>query len=316
MSNEIKSEELRALVRGRVGDGKGSLADVARLSGVGYSTLSAWMSGKYAGDNARVEQQVTVWLDSLAPRASMAGTFKMPEYVATPTAQKILSVFTHAQYLPDLVVVTGGAGIGKTTAIRQYAASNPNVWVLTGEPSVASAHAVLDYLCETFGINESLTSRRSRAIGRKLSGSGGLVIIDEAQHLKTQALDQLRTLHDKSNVGMALVGNEQVYSRLDGGGRRAQFAQLFSRVGMRLIRPKPSAADIEALLTAAGVEGDKERRLLRAVGQRAGALRGVAKTLRVAHTLAEADGLAVPEVGHLTLAWNRLSDSATLGEAA
>ena len=42
------------------------------------------------------------------------------------------------------------------------------------------------------------------------------------------------------------MGNEAVYSRLS-GRRSAEFAELFSRVGMVLQLRKTSAADVEAL---------------------------------------------------------------------
>ena len=51
------------------------------------------------------------------------------------------------------------------------------------------------------------------------------------------------------------MGNEAVYSRLS-GRRSAEFAQLYSRVGMGLQLRRTSAADVEAL---AGQWGVKEK---------------------------------------------------------
>ena len=307
---------LREEVRGATT--KRSLGEVARLSGVGYSTLAAWMGGKYLGDNVRVAEQLRTWLRSRETAAAVSGyatALTMPDFVATPTASSVLSVLQHAQYVPDLVVIAGGAGIGKTTSVREYARTNPNVWVITGEPSLASTHGTLELLCDALGIAEHSATRRSRAIAKRVSGSGGLIVVDEAQHLASAALDQLRTLHDKAGVGLALVGNEEVYARLDGGGRRAQFAQLFSRVGMRLTRARPTKGDIDALLEAAGVEGDADRKLLRAIAVKPGALRGMTKVLRVAHMLAAAEGVQV-ERAHLMRAWERLSAHAEVGPDA
>src|ERR1035437_1267786 len=52
-------------------------------------------------------------------------------------------------------------------------------------------------------------------------GTGGLLVIDEAQHLSVAALDQIRSIHDATDLGIALVGNQQVYARLTGGNRAA-----------------------------------------------------------------------------------------------
>ena len=59
-----------------------------------------------------------------------------------------------------------------------------------------------------------------------------MIIIDEAQHLTVRALNHIRCLADESGIGICLIGNEDVYSKLKGTGK-ADFAQLFSRIGMR-----------------------------------------------------------------------------------
>lgn len=312
-----ETDLLRSQVRTRIESKTQSMADISRLSGVSYSTLSAWLAGKYAGDNSRVARQIETWLGSLEAQARIqanASALRLPEFVATPSASSFIAALTHAQYVPDLVVVSGGAGVGKTTACKEYAAHNPNVWLLTAEPALGTTHGMLDYLCDRLLIHETMPNRRSRAIVSRVSNSGGLLVVDEANHLSSAALDQLRTIHDKAGVGLALVGNEEVYARLDGGGRRSQFAQLFSRVGMRVSRPRPQVQDILAMLDAIGIEGDSERRLLRAIAAKPGALRGMAKTLRIAHMLAASDGVPVTRA-HLMAAWNRLSDGQQLAEA-
>jgi DNA transposition AAA+ family ATPase len=317
---DTTSEEfdpLRARVRELAAQRGMTFADVSRLSGVAYATCYAFMNGKYSGQNARVAEKLDTWLTSIQEQTqARANAGALPSYVHTPTAAAFTGVLLHAQSVPDLVVITGGAGVGKTTAAREYQLRHPNVWLMTCEPACGSTHAMLEHLCETMGLSENATNRRSRAIIRRVTNASGLIIVDEAQHLATQALDQLRTLHDKAGVGLALLGNEQVYSRLEGGGRRAEFAQLFSRVGMRIARARPLASDVDALLDAAGVEGKAERKLMRAVAAKPGALRGMSKTLRVAMMIASVENSETLTEQHLSDAWNRLSDHAQIGEPA
>lgn len=305
----VDHEAIRAAVRET-----GMVAtDAAKQSGVAYSTLSAFMNGKYAGDNDKVARALTTWLESRSAGARTRALMpSKPKFVKTPTADAILAAMEHAQYIQDLVVISGGAGVGKTTACEHYQRNNPNVWLATAEPSLSSTHAMLEYLCEVIGIAEKAPNRRSRSIVLRVKGSGGLLIVDEAQHLKSEALDQLRTLHDKGEIGVALVGNEQVYARLEGGSRRPEFAQLFSRVGMRVSRARPLAKDIEVILDAAGVTGNEERRLLRAVAKKPGALRGLQKCLRVAHMIANGAGAESVDAGHIQAAWSKLADTAPL----
>lgn len=314
--DELDHEEIRQALRTEMAASGRAGADTAKLVGIGGSTLLAWINGKYGGNNDVVSRKVKTWLDSRTTMARVQSSQVQVCFTATPTALAFIAALEVAQFTPDVVVLAGGAGVGKTTTCRHYARTHRNVWHLTAEPAVSSGFAVLERLCAMLGVRESSPAARSYALAQKMLGSSGLIIMDEAQHLKADAVEQVRSLHDVAGVGLALVGNEQVYARIDGGGRRAEFAQLFSRVGMRVRRPKPYREDIEALLDANDVTGDVERRLLRVIAGKPGALRGMVKTLRVARMLAQADEQPFG-AAHVRAAWSRVSDAAPIdGEAA
>jgi DNA transposition AAA+ family ATPase len=178
---------------------------------------------------------------------------------------------------------------------------------------------VLEYLAEAIGVPSRgmSTQQLSRSLTRRMTGSQGLILIDEAQHLTSQTLDQLRMFYDLADVGMALMGNEAVHARLEGGARAAQFAQLFSRVGMRLARPRALKGDIEQLMDAWDIAGKGERALLAQIAKRPGALRNLTKVLRMAHMLGSAEGAEAVAETHISMAWERLSAGAPLmAEAA
>ena len=150
-----------------------------------------------------------------------------------------------------------------------------------------------------------------KMVVRKLVNLQALLIVDEAQHLSSQALDQLRAFHDLAQCGIALLGNHSIFRRLEGGTRSADYAQLFSRVGMRLDRKKPHSDDIEALLDGWAIEDKSVRRVARAVARRPGALRAMTKVLRQAHLRANADGGPVSEA-HMIAAARQLGDDKPL----
>jgi DNA transposition AAA+ family ATPase len=295
--------ELRALVKDYVLTNSTSYKSVAVLAGVGESTFTAWLSNKYRGNNDKINERVRTWYES----QTMLGRNKvaMPEvaYAATRTAAKCLATLEYAQSMADIVVISGGAGVGKTTACMRHKEIHPNVWMLTADPSLASPYAVLEYLRETLGIPDTAPYKVSRAIAARIAGTRGLIIIDEAQHLSVKAIDQLRAVHDRAHVGMALVGNEEVWGRIDGGGRKTEFAQLFSRVGKRVTVARPSTRDIEALLDASEIVDDEQRKMLKAIAQKPGALRGMAKTLRQARMVALGAQEELSEQ-HIRQAWS------------
>ena len=91
-------------------------------------------------------------------------------------------------------------------------------------------------------------------IVQRLQGTKGLLILDEAQHLMLPALESLRSIHDATACGLVLMGNEAVYSRLS-GRRSAEFAHLFSRVGMVLKLENPLPRTLRHWL---GIGGSKK----------------------------------------------------------
>lgn len=313
--DEVESIRLEAVAV--VASEFASQSAAARDSGIKYGTFTGWLSGKYQGDNARVAGDVRIWLASRAERRRAAAALpQAPTFVPTKTARRISEVLQWAQIGPDMVVAAGGAGIGKSTVCEHYAAVNPNVWLATMQPSTATVHTMLQSVAAAVGVTERSATKLSEAIGTRVQDTGGLLIVDEAQHLSSKALDQLRALHDLFGIGIALVGNESVYGRLQGEGRKPEFAQLFSRVGMRFTRPRPYGDDICALIDAWQVSDANARSLLKAIAGKPGALRGLTKTLRLATMLARGADEALAEK-HVKAAYARLSDNgADRAEAA
>lgn len=284
------------------------MTELAKEAGIPYGTFSQWAAGNYAGRVRTYDDKVERWLRGLDGAKRAQGALPPPPpFVRTPSAESFITAFEHAQYAPDMVVVAGAAGVGKTSAIQAYRALAANVWLISGEPCITTPRMILDEIAELLGLAEGRSSHRvSRAIVARMRGTRGLLVIDEAQELNTATLNQLRALHDLAGVGVALVGNEKVQSRIEGGARKPEFAQLFSRIGMRVPRSGALKGDVDMLLDAWGIQGAGERRLLVAIAREPGALRSMTKTLRIASMQARAADvpLAVP---HIKLAWEHLT---------
>lgn len=272
-------------------------ARVAKEVGVSPTTLSQWLSGTYAGDNVGVEEKIQRWLDQLLhERAAQAAMPATPDYVETPSGQRILAALRYAQVAGDIAVIYGGAGLSKTSTITHYARKAPNVWHATMTPASASVVTALEEIAEavgTAGAQGGGAQRLHKAVCRRVADTAGLLVIDEAQHLSTAALDQIRSIHDATGVGIALVGNEQVYARMTGGNRVAFLDRLFSRIGKKVRLTRATAEDIDALIGAWGVQDAKCRATLVDIASKPGALRGLTKVLRLAAMQATAESRAI-----------------------
>jgi len=311
--SDQQQEELRTEVR-RIMEAEGlSQAAASKDANVAYATFSAWLGAKYTGDNNRVAAEVKRWLGAISERKRTVATIvTSPGFQMTPTAAEFISAFQYAQIAVDFTVIVGGPGVGKTSALKQYLATTPNVWMVTMEPTTAKPSAMLQEICAVMDITEKSATKLSRAIGKYVAGKNGLLAIDEGQHLTSEALEQLRSIHDRYQVGIVICGNETIISRLE--GQKATFAQLYSRVGVRIKRPKPRQGDICALIQAWGITDDEEIRLLKVIAKKPGALRSLDKCLRLASTLAGGGG-EPRSPKHIKAAWERLAPE-SLSDAA
>jgi hypothetical protein len=283
-----------------------SQAGIGRQLGVAEQTFSAWLNDKYSGRNDIIADKVRIGLDTLEAR-SRAASVLPPDlgYRDTPTGRKITAHLLYAHHAPAIAVVAGGAGIGKTVTAKRYTGANANVWMATVEPCSGSVYPMLGLIADAMGVEERVQTRLSAAIRKFVAGKGGLLIVDEAQHLETKALDQLRALPDAVDVGLALLGNERVYKRLEGGGRQAEFAQLYSRIGKTMTQIKPLGEDVDVLIDAWGITGKTETKLLRLIADKGGALRSMSMALRSAAMMAGgADRIAL---AHIKTAYAELS---------
>lgn len=299
--------ELRAAVVA-VMDGPNRLSQtaLAREAGVSATTLSQWLNGRYKGDNEAIAGKLEVWrrnrqAGAAIPAGAAAG------WVETSASRAVDDALLFAQDAGAIAVIYGGAGLGKTTAVKRYAQNNPNVFRVTASPATAKLMAMLESIAAALDLRDiqNRPSLFASEIVRKLTGTRGLLVIDEAQHVSTQALEELRSIHDAAGVGLAMVGNEAVFARLTGGSRRATFAQLFSRVAFRLRVGGPTRADTDAILSAWSVEGSKEREWAHQVATLPGGLRGLAHTLRQASMYASAQDRAI-DLRAMQDAWRNL----------
>lgn len=294
-----------------------SQAVIAKEIGISETQLSQYLKGIYqervsAEAYTQLENKIQQWLDVRASRKEQQNQLpSQPKFFDTSITQRVTSTLAYAQMMGDLVIIYGGAGLGKTITIANYKAANPNVFTIEATPTTATMGGIMRAISKACGINsvKGHNDALEQAIIDRLKNTQGLLIIDEAQFLNERGLECARRIAELAGIGLALVGNETVYGQLTGRNRGAEFAQLFSRIGKRVRLTTPSKADVKDLAIAWGIKAKEEQQLLEEIAKKPGALRIVTKVLKLASLMAQGAKQELDRT-HIISAWKDLGADA------
>ncbi|UPQ37715.1 AAA family ATPase [Providencia rettgeri] len=207
-----------------------SQAQAARGIGVSTAVINQFLQNKYNGDVNAVEEKVRQFI--LREQERDKSRRIKPVYVDTLMARKGRDVIRMAHMDSDINVIYGDAGMGKTMIVRQYAKEHLDAVLIEADPGY-TARVVLEELCNKLGLSKRGNMHElSEAIIQALRDSGRIILVDEAENLPYRALETLRRIHDKSGVGIVLVGMPRLILNLK--GKRGEYKQLYSRVGFAL----------------------------------------------------------------------------------
>lgn len=287
-----------------------SWSEVAKRTGIPQGTISQFGSDRgYAGDEQRVAEQVYRYRQTLAEQAALQiDAPEAPGFFETETSNTLCTMLTWAQR-GKIVVAALGPGLGKTMTAQHFATCSANVFVATMSPSKAGVNNMQITVLAKMGERQAVGTpqKLSERIMERVRDLGNpLIVIDEAQHLSQKAIEEIRSWHDEVKVGIAFLGNLGVMQRLEGGSRSDAFAQLYSRVSLKMLRNLPLNADIDALAAAWKLYDDAAVEYLRRICKTPGGLRNGSHALELAWMDAASRG-EVLGVDHLRDAWGNLS---------
>lgn len=268
-------------------------AEVARRSGIGSGTMSQWLQGKYPGSVANVDEKLRHWLDNLEVVEELAASVPVsPGYLDLAFSSQVIATLSVAQIMPAMVMITADAGLGKTMAAERYRATRANSYLVTMGPHCRSIHNMLTEIAAALEIEQPSSSKLVRTIGTKLArvGDGTLLMVDEAQNLSDDAINQLRMFVDNYRCGVALLGNSETYTRFAQWGAGEKYGQLRRRIFKRIRRARPSLDDLDTFLKAWGISDDQQVQFLMGVGMKPGALGQIDMTVKLARMAAQGAG--------------------------
>ncbi|URA10524.1 AAA family ATPase [Thermospira aquatica] len=203
-----------------------SQARLARMSDVSPATLSAVLTGKYAGNIADVTKKILSVIEREKDKQS--NEIKKVHFVETSIFHQMCTAMNIAQLDSQIIVFTGDAGIGKTESIRVYLEENPSSILIEADPCYG-VMSVLEEIADALGFEaKGRKDKIEREIIRRLKGSNRLIIVDESEYLPSKALDILRRIHDKAGIPLVLVGMPRLVKNIIGTGDK--YRQISSRM--------------------------------------------------------------------------------------
>lgn len=243
-----------------------------------------------------IEQKLTAWFAELDKEKS--NKIASVPFIETVVSRKIWGGFEQARELCEMVEISAPPGTGKTCAADQYLAKCRKlegfgcpVWRITLSEFSLSIKSVLQLIASEVDANRANLENRSdfatvNMIEDKTEGRGGLLIVDEAQHIGDAAringlniLNGLRHFVDCKLFGIAFLSNGEIYRRVAGG----KHGQLSSRMdAWRVTVKNVPDEDVDLIMAAYGVSGKPAREWCIKKAKGAGGLRALVNAFRCA----------------------------------
>ncbi len=210
------------------------------------SSISLFASGKYTGDEAAIASIIQKFIDE--EKQHLVGTANVLHIVKTQTLAELMKVGKYAKDQKKLCVVTGEPGTGKSIAVKEFAEKYSGVILIEAVPTITPSELFKLLHSELKLSGEGTIHSMFMETKERLRDTKILLIIDEAENLPKRCLELVRRIWDLSNIGVLLVGTNHLIKNLR--GRRGEFAQLYSRVGLAHEVGKLTEKDAQEIISA------------------------------------------------------------------
>ncbi|MBB5987407.1 AAA family ATPase [Sphingobium lignivorans] len=272
--------------------------------GLPHGTLQPFCKGKYAGDNERIARQLYKFKQGLESRDAVRQSIPVdPGYFETPTSLLIRELLAVA-HSGTITVGAFAPGLGKTYTAEDFTGRVQPVSMITLDGITGTRNGIIRATADALNVAQSRwVSELNTLVVRHLRKAKGLLLIDEANHATPEALEQLRSWHDATGVGICLLGNEELLGKITSG---VSFARLKRRIRRSVVQQVPLEGDIIAFCDAWQISDIGIRALLKkqAMQGASGGLGELTQIVSDAAVLADEDGGRL-ELAHVQWAIQR-----------
>src|SRR5262249_26914015 len=214
-----------------------------------WSTTSPMPTRRWSGCCRVSDARIVMYLTFYGLKEKPFNATPDPKFLfLTPAHREALAQLIYGvQENKGFMVLTGEVGTGKTTLLHtllKRVDGNTAVAFLTN--STLPFDDVVAYMLEDFGISKAGSSRVERLVAlnqflieRRRAGQNTVLILDEAQNLTPETLEQVRLLSNFETptdklLQILLVGQPELKAKL----QLPELRQLKQRIGLRCtIRP-------------------------------------------------------------------------------
>jgi DNA transposition AAA+ family ATPase len=183
-----------------------TLSEVARELGTNTTQVSKYLNGKPEGDVQKLESTICDILKNESRRHASAS-----DLFETDISRKMNGALEIIRETNDVAVVSGPAGIGKTSALCLYVRENPSAILVTATTWQRNAKDVEGMLVNAISMRGYKANiKRVVLLLEKLEKSNRLIIVDNAHKLMTSGMGWLYDFHDATDCPIALVGNPSI----------------------------------------------------------------------------------------------------------
>lgn len=221
------------------------------LNGVSAATVSKIINGDWALINEVMWRSIA---------AQIGIKQKSWNIVETRDFKTLAGLFADAQENAMVMAICGEAGSGKTLAIRHYAESNPNVFVLSCN-EYWNRKLFLQELLKEMGRNpngDTVGEMMGTIVSNLKKMQDPIIIMDEADKLSDQVMYFFITLYNQleDHCAIVMVATDYLEKKIRKGLRlnKKGYKEIYSRIGRKFIMLKGvGIGDITEVCMANGI---------------------------------------------------------------
>ncbi len=189
-----------------------TLTDLQKMLGNSPAAISKYLNGKPEGDVKALEAKLEDLVINAELRAQMPEEDK--RLFHTLVVKQISNTCDIAKRNAMMGMVIGEPGLGKSCALKMYADADP--WAIRLELNTVTGGGTPTAMVRAFWrrINTASFAPKEQSKGEwlldRFTGTGRLLIIDNAHLLSEKGLEWVLGFHDGTGCPVVLVGNSEL----------------------------------------------------------------------------------------------------------